>query len=281
MQTVKQFQSGSEANMQRIREYRNGGDGSDGTCDCIGLIIGAVKLAGDKWNGNHGTNWTVRNKMKTLAPIKGAASLKEGELVFKAREPGESGWNLPEMYASHPDHRDYYHVGIVRCVNPLVIEHCTTVQGGIKNDNSIGNWKFHGELDIIDYSSANGGEGETNMAKYIAQVTAKSGSTVNMRANPSKSTAVIALVPVNKEVNVLEEVDNAWAKIEYNGTTGYMMREFLIPIGQLDDGLYRPGDETEPVFPQNPQEKPGEKITISLSRELAQDLLAAIDIALS
>lgn len=282
MQTVRQFLSGSEANMQRIREYRNGGDGSDGTCDCIGLVIGAVKLAGEKWNGNHGTNWTVRNKMKTFNKINGAASLKEGELVYKAREPGENGWNLPEMYASHPDHRDYYHVGIVRCVQPLVIEHCTTVQGGIKNDNSIGQWKFHGELDIVDYGTADSGEEEKHMAKYIAQVTAKSGKTVNMRSAASKAAAVIAQVPVGDEVNLLEETDSVWAKIEYNGKTGYMMREFLIPVGELDDGLYRPGeDETEPVFPQNPQENTGEKITISLSRELAQDLLAAIDIALN
>lgn len=26
--------------------YREGGDGSDGTCDCIGLVIGAIRRAG-------------------------------------------------------------------------------------------------------------------------------------------------------------------------------------------------------------------------------------------
>ena len=31
--------------------YRTGGSGKDGTCDCIGLIIGALRIAGYRWPG--------------------------------------------------------------------------------------------------------------------------------------------------------------------------------------------------------------------------------------
>lgn len=34
--------------------YKLGHDGSDGTCDCIGLIIGAIRRAGGSWTGTHG-----------------------------------------------------------------------------------------------------------------------------------------------------------------------------------------------------------------------------------
>ena len=37
--------------------YRLGGDGSDGTCDCVGLIIGAIRRAGGQWAGTHGSNY--------------------------------------------------------------------------------------------------------------------------------------------------------------------------------------------------------------------------------
>jgi len=260
--------------MSRIYQYRNGGDGSDGTCDCIGYIIGAVKLAGETWNGNHGTNYTVRNKMKTFETLRSPSDLKEGELVFKAREPGESGYALPDTYKNSPDQRDYYHVGVVRCVKPLVIEHCTTVEGGIKLDNELGKWKYHGELDIVDYTINN--EGVSDMAEYNAIVYAKSGSTVNMRKDPSKQGAIVMQVPIGSEVKVIEELNNGWAVIEFNDKTGYMMKDFIIGFGVVDDTEMPPNNDVV----QKPAENVGNKITISLDRELAIDLIAALDAAL-
>ena len=35
--------------------YKQPGDGSDGTCDCIGLEIGALRRMGLKWTGIHGS----------------------------------------------------------------------------------------------------------------------------------------------------------------------------------------------------------------------------------
>lgn len=42
--------------------YRTGGDGSDGTCDCIGLIMGAI---GKKYD-MHSTNYFARFQMRSV-----------------------------------------------------------------------------------------------------------------------------------------------------------------------------------------------------------------------
>jgi len=43
--TAAQFLSAIQQNVQRVKEYSLGCDGSGGKCDCIGLIIGALRLA--------------------------------------------------------------------------------------------------------------------------------------------------------------------------------------------------------------------------------------------
>ncbi|MGM9623182.1 MAG: hypothetical protein ACI3X2_07685 [Butyricicoccus porcorum] len=49
--------------VQKVRDiaheapsYRSGGDGSDGTCDCVGLRIGALRRGGVNYKILHGTN---------------------------------------------------------------------------------------------------------------------------------------------------------------------------------------------------------------------------------
>ena len=57
-------------NVRRIQaadpRYRLGRDGSDGYCDCIGLVIGAIRRSGGQWRGIHGTNWTADRKSTRL-----------------------------------------------------------------------------------------------------------------------------------------------------------------------------------------------------------------------
>ena len=216
-------------NVARIRQYQLGGDGSGGNCDCIGLIIGAVRLAGGKWTGTHGSNYAARNEMRTLGRI---TEPFLGEVVYKAREPGEKGYDLPAKYQNSGDLLDYYHVGVVTSINPLKITHCTSVAGGIKVDTTLGQWEYGGELKMVDYG------GEAMDVMYQAMVTAVSGRTVNLRANPSEKARVLKSVPVGAEVDVLEETDATWAKIYWNGLQGYMMRKFLQFVfpddGELD-----------------------------------------------
>ena len=78
-------------------DYRIGGSGTDGTCDCIGLIIGAVRRAGGSWNGYHGSNYAARKQMVDFVELK-TAHLFVGEIVFKARNPDDSSYSLPDRY---------------------------------------------------------------------------------------------------------------------------------------------------------------------------------------
>lgn len=212
-------------NESRISGYEQGHDGSDGKCDCIGLIIGAVRLAGGTWPGTHGSNWAARNAMTTLEHIADAREMFLGEIVYKAREPGEDKYALPDRYKDSGDLRDYYHVGVVTGVNPLQITHCTSVPGGIAFDTKMGNWRWGGKLKYVDYNE--GGEPDME-TPYQAIVTADNGKTVNLRAKPDIKSTIIERVTVGAIVTVLDE-DGEWDKVSHAGKTGYMMDKYLVP----------------------------------------------------
>ena len=105
-------------NVQRIVDsnptYRTGGDGSDGTCDCIGLIMGAL---GGKFD-MHSTNWFARYQTFGLEPINHDRYEPEvGDFRYKARNPSNPKYDLLERYVTGRfatgDLTDYYHVGVV------------------------------------------------------------------------------------------------------------------------------------------------------------------------
>ena len=214
-----------EAIAQASPVYRLGGDGSDGTCDCIGLVIGAIRRAGGSWTGTHGSNYAARYEMRELLPVTDAGELCLGDVVYKARTPGQAGYALPERYKKGPDQRDYYHVGVVTAVEPLEITHCTGP--GIVRDTKLGKWTYRGRLEKVDYD---GTEVVETMAQE-AKVTAASGSTVKMRSKPSTSDGLYWEVPVGAEVQVAE-ITGGWAKVRYGDRTGYMMAAFLDMDGQ-------------------------------------------------
>ena len=214
-----------EAIAQASPVYRLGGDGSDGTCDCIGLVIGAIRRAGGSWTGTHGSNYAARYEMRELLPVTDAGELCLGDVVYKARTPGQAGYALPERYKKGPDQRDYYHVGVVTATSPLEITHCTSP--GIVRDTKLGKWTYRGRLEKVDYD---GTEGMETMVQ-TATVVADSGSTVKMRSKPSTSDGLYWEVPVGAEVQVAE-ITGGWAKVRYGDRTGYMMAAFLDMDGQ-------------------------------------------------
>lgn len=201
--------------------YQEGKDGSNGACDCIGLIIGAIRRAGGSWTGIHGSNYAARYEMRELLPVMDAGELNLGEVVYKARMPGEVGYALPERYKNDPDQRDYYHVGVVTATSPLEITHCTSP--GIVRDTKLGKWTYRGRLEKVDYD---GTEVVETMVQ-TATVVADSGSKVKMRSKPSTSDGLYWEVPVGALVQVAE-VSGEWAKVRYGDRTGYMMAKFLV-----------------------------------------------------
>lgn len=224
-------------NAERVKEYEKGHDGSDGKCDCIGLIMGAVRLAGVRWPGDHGSNWAERNAMNGAGVIGSEDDLYLGEIVYKYRVPGETGYDLPERYKTSGDLRDYYHVGVVTGLDPLEITHCTKVPGGIAHDLKMGNWRWGGKLKYVDYE-------EEEPMNVWATVYAENGKTVNLRKEPDKKSVIIARVPVGDQVKLIE-ADNEWDLVSYGGKTGYMMREFLRIVD--DEPEEEPDGETVTV----------------------------------
>ena len=105
MISLRAFLTGVQENVARIHSYQLGHDGSDGTCDCIGLIIGAIELAGGNWPWTHGSNYAARYRINNLHYVSSASQLSRGDIVFKAKEPGDDGYDLPSRYDSSPDRR--------------------------------------------------------------------------------------------------------------------------------------------------------------------------------
>lgn len=218
--TRERFLEKVEEIAQSNPSYKEGRDGSDGTCDCIGLIIGAIRRAGGSWTGIHGSNYSARYEMRELLPVMDAGELNLGDAVYKARMPGEVGYALPERYKNDPDQRDYYHVGVVTAVEPLEITHCTGP--GIVRDTKLGKWTYRGRLEKVDYD---GTEVVETMVQ-TATVVADSGDDVKMRSTPSQTDGLYWKVPVGDKVQVAY-VEGEWAKVRHQGRTGYMMVEYL------------------------------------------------------
>ena len=254
---MKSFLRGVDAIAEEKPTYRLGHDGSDGACDCIGLIIGAIRRAGGKWTGTHGSNWAARNAMDTLHAVTDQWDLQVGQAVYKAAEPGQSGYNLPDRYKGDADTRDYYHVGVVRSVSPLDIVHCTSP--GIVHDNKLGKWNYAGWLRMV---SRGNDEGEAT-GMQTAVVTAESGSTVNLRKTPHG--ALEDRVPVGSVAQVLDTMDG-WARITVNGKTGWMDLKYLRmqDIGEPDTSGGADGTGE------------ADTITITLPRSAAEALLSAL-----
>ena len=219
-------------NIKKIRasnpKYQTGGTGQDGTCDCIGLIMGAMYMAGHKRYDMHSTNYFSRYQMQTLDNINNGYEI--GSIVYKRREDNGT---LNDRYKPGGryftgDLYDYYHAGVVTSVNPLIITHCTSTANtsGIIEDTKIGNWTIAGRLKDIDYTNFVEEE-EKEEETMTAIVTSADGNPVKLRADPSTKNAYIAKIPIGTEVEVIESAQG-WAHIKVNGKIGYMMEEFLV-----------------------------------------------------
>lgn len=195
--------------------YREGGWGADGTCDCIGEIIGAIRRAGGTWNGLHGSNYAARNEVEYLRPIHD--DLKVGEVAFKAWKPGDDKYDLPDRYAKDPDQNDYYHVGIVLSASPLRILHMTTPRPTV--DTKLGKWQYHGWLKKVSEEDKSMGE-----LCYISG--GNPSEPINMRSGEGTNRKIIAQIPQGSEAELIK-YGESWCKVRYRGAEGYVKTQFI------------------------------------------------------
>ena len=220
--------------------YQQPGDGSDGTCDCIGLIIGAIRRMGLKWTGIHGCNWAARKEVSNLAKLTKAGQLKVGDVVFKSRGTSAKDYKLPDRYKKgekyyNGDLLDYYHAGVVTKINPVEITHMSG--SGVLKAYKLDKWTHFGQLDIllkaagqpINKNTESQKTADTTMPTEgaTAIVTAGSGSYVKMRRNPTTCCKYWENVPIGAKVTLVQPGET-WAKITYGKRKGwYMMAKYL------------------------------------------------------
>jgi len=220
------------------------GSSSKSKCDCIGMIKYGLRVNGVTLSTT-GTNWTFRNQVTNIRKITSASVLQVGDVVFKAKAPGDSGYNLKKKYlkggdAYNGDLNDYCHIGVVASVRPLKIIHMTSPTA--KEDTSIGKWKYAAQLlskYISDYSKNNvqtPAEPEPEPVNTDpvstndpceATVYAPTGQWVKMRQRPTTKCAQWDNIPVGAKVTVVVQ-GYEWTKINYGRRKGwYMMTKFL------------------------------------------------------
>ena len=231
--------------------YKQPGDGSGGVCDCIGLIIGAIRRMGLKWVGIHGSNYAARYAIVGLKKITALSEIELGDVMLKAYEKGHSKWKLPDRYWKgkpyyNGDLKDYYHAGAITSLDPITISPITlthmtsprmkTLTVRSMSDLISSNWLYHGNAKpIVDAAS----DKETVSIKIPentpstgsrAVVVADTGKTVNLRTGAAMNKKILVRVPVEKTVDIITPGEK-WAEVKYGSYHGYMMAQYLDVIG--------------------------------------------------
>ena len=209
--------------------YQLGHDGSDGTCDCIGMGRGGLERGGAEGvTGMKGTNYAARHTILNMQKIKNAGQLCLGDVVLKVRDKDDKDMRLPDKYRKGgADYSEkfgeinFVHFGTVTRVNPLEITHMTSPTA--KKDTKLGKWTWYGQLPWV---SADAEVPDEPGAAQWATVWAESGKTVKMRAKPSTLCRTYWDVPIGSQVRLTDPGED-WSGITWAGRSGWMMSKFL------------------------------------------------------
>lgn len=240
MVSKESFIDGVTAVAGSVISYRTGGTGTDGTCDCIGLVIGGLRKAGYAWQGLYGTNWAVRNAVDDLRAVDDASELRVGEVVFKYREFDDPRYSLPDRYKNDTDINDYYHVGVVLSVDPLDIVHCTDAVPAIRHDSKLGTWTWAAQLMAVDYGKR---ETKPAAAAYTA-VVATQNDPLRVRESP-KTGKVIGKIPKGQTVSVLRDTGDGWPFVQRDVLCGYASSEYLQKVDVAENATTTQGSSSE------------------------------------
>ena len=244
--------------------YREGGLAKDGTCDCVGMVIAAMLRSGHAAYALKSSNYFARCQIDDMQSDISASDVYIGMVVFKRRYEGDARYKLPDRdnvggRYYNGDLTDYYHIGVITGVDPLVITHCTSGGGvdGTTKDYKIGSWSCGGRLKGVDYDDYlpigddeyTISEGDDSMV-YENGVQAivnqgKAGtSTWNLRSSPDDSSRdnVVGSVPFGAEITVYETADG-WGQIEYEGERSYLKTTGFTIKSDSDDTDSGTGDE--------------------------------------
>lgn len=194
-----------------------------GCVDCSGAFVYAYKLHG--MSIAHGSNAIARQYVERLEPI---ADAIPGMAAFKARVPGQAGYDLPEKYRTSGDLRDFYHIGLVDGTGRYVLNAKST-QAGFSRD-PISKWSVVGRLKAVSYNEQEKGGDPMQMV-----VSCPAGETVRLRNSPSSGGAVVMKIKAGTIVSAEDVGNKDWLLVRYDGKSGYMMRQFLAECRSDDE----------------------------------------------
>lgn len=130
--------------------YASPGSNDENGIDCSGAFVYAYRQFDESIY--HGSNRIARVHVGKLLPVSEA---KPGMAAFKAREPGEDYYALPQGYMPgggqyNGDSNDYYHVGLVADDPGYVLNAKNEAEGFVRSKISE-KWDAVAYLNDVDY----------------------------------------------------------------------------------------------------------------------------------
>jgi len=227
--------------------------------DCSGAWVRCYKNHGFKIL--HGSNSIFRKECSSTGEITSKNDLKVGMMVFKNRFDGKE----PKQYLND-GLGNFYHIGAVTKVNPLVITHATSpnAKQDTKFNSKMNGWTHWGigkevEINTIDDLNDGGNEAvaETGeLQNKNCKVVTADQTSVNMRKSGSIKGDLVARIPYGSIVLVTSDTGAAYVgtrwedvygvyKVSGKVYTGYMAREFLEVYDENSTDLPAATEETE------------------------------------
>ena len=234
------------------REYKD--------IDCQALVEAMLRDVGVKQNWR-GSNAMYRDMAWVGTPEECVAKFGRvpvGALIYILEATGE-----PEMYKADRI-GNASHVGVKTGVGLGAI-HSSESKGGVVESKFAnktiknGGWNRVGICKLLDYGSdieeALYGPKEASNTTTRTAIVKTSGGRLNLRAAPDLSSKIVDSIPNGAAVTVLGYSGPEWANVSYGGVVGYAATAYLA------------------------ENKAAGDVTITLTREAAEMLLAALQAA--
>lgn len=219
--------------------------------DCSGAWVRCYKKHG--YSILHGSNSIFRKECSSTGKINSKSDLKVGMMVFKNRFDGKE----PEKYQGD-GLGNFYHIGAVTSINPLVITHATSpnAKQDTKFNSSMNGWTHWGignkvELTEVTETDATEGGNEAvaeagELQNKNCRVVTDDKTSVNMRKEGNKKGALVVRVPYNEIVLVTSDNGDDYVGTRWEDAigvyknvgkiyAGYMAREFLSVYDENSD----------------------------------------------
>lgn len=220
--------------------------------DCSGAWVRCYKKHG--FNILHGSNSIYRKECSSTGQISSNADLKIGMMVFKNRFDGKE----PEKF-QNDGLGNFYHIGAVTSINPLVITHATSPNAKQdtkfnSNRNGWTHWGIGNKVEISDVvikdDLSNGGGKVVAISGELqdknCKVIASNGNTVNVRKKGSQNSDLVVRIPIGETVLVTLDDGDSYVSVRWEDVsgvykkvgkiyTGFMAREFLSIFDENSD----------------------------------------------